>query len=405
MPFPAREPSELREHLHPAGRAPGRPAQSHEAPDLASVARDAARGSRFLTGERAHALQGAVGNHVVQRLFARGPRRSGGTPAEEGLPTGLRAGIEGLSGLSMDDVRVHYNSAEPSKVDAAAYTAHTDIHVAPGEERHLAHEAWHVVQQKQGRVREGTRVGGVPINTDHSLEHEADRMGERAGRLGVRAAREAPAPARSAAPSATPVRQLWATWKTGTDSEVKTSAPLEALVREAKLEHADAKEIKLAKGGGRLFWNVTMTTMQQYRTLVDNVEFYTAVTKAKADNILKRGKSLTRSSTLSKYFTSNVSDFMSSGYLYFGTTPEVPRIYATNSGMLGDDWVMLKFTMPEGALMQADPEWPQGVRAEIDVPSDRCQLYEDHTNRKEHVAQEKIAKREAILAARARDEL
>jgi hypothetical protein len=25
-----------------------------------------------------------------------------------------------------------------------------DIHIGPGQEKHLAHEAWHTVQQKQG---------------------------------------------------------------------------------------------------------------------------------------------------------------------------------------------------------------------------------------------------------------
>ncbi|HAP61901.1 MAG TPA: hypothetical protein DCR93_21180, partial [Cytophagales bacterium] len=29
----------------------------------------------------------------------------------------------------------------------------TDIHLAPGQQKHLPHEAWHVVQQKQGRVK------------------------------------------------------------------------------------------------------------------------------------------------------------------------------------------------------------------------------------------------------------
>ncbi|HCC51392.1 MAG TPA: hypothetical protein DEQ30_04490, partial [Porphyromonadaceae bacterium] len=69
-----------------------------------------------------------------------------------GLPDDLKTGIENLSGYSMDDVRVHYNSGKPAQLQALAYTQGTDIHVAPGQEKHLPHEAWHVVQQKQGRV-------------------------------------------------------------------------------------------------------------------------------------------------------------------------------------------------------------------------------------------------------------
>ncbi|WP_262708163.1 hypothetical protein [Mucilaginibacter gilvus] len=32
------------------------------------------------------------------------------------LPDGLKAGIEQLSGISMDKVKVHYNSARPSNL-------------------------------------------------------------------------------------------------------------------------------------------------------------------------------------------------------------------------------------------------------------------------------------------------
>ena len=96
------------------------------------------------------------------------------------MPDNLKAGIEHLSGFSMDDVRVHYNSDKPAAVQALAYTQGTDIHVAPGEERHLPHEAWHVAQQMAGRVEPTTEVGGLPVNDSAELEHEADVMGARA---------------------------------------------------------------------------------------------------------------------------------------------------------------------------------------------------------------------------------
>src|SRR5687767_11322353 len=70
-----------------------------------------------------------------------------------GLPDNLKAGVEALSGYSMDDVKVHFNSDKPTQLQALAYAQGTDIHIAPGQEKHLPHEAWHVVQQKQGRVQ------------------------------------------------------------------------------------------------------------------------------------------------------------------------------------------------------------------------------------------------------------
>ena len=99
---------------------------------------------------------------------------------ETGMPDNLKAGIESLSGFSMDDVRVHYNSSKPATVQALAYTQGTDIHVAPGQEKHLPHEAWHVAQQMAGRVSPTTNINGMPVNDNAGLEHEADVMGERA---------------------------------------------------------------------------------------------------------------------------------------------------------------------------------------------------------------------------------
>ncbi len=98
-----------------------------------------------------------------------------------GLPDNLKSGIENLSGMSMDGVKVHYNSSEPAQLNAHAYAQGTDIHVAPGQEQHLPHEAWHIVQQAQGRVKPTMQMkDGVPVNDDTGLEHEADVMGSKA---------------------------------------------------------------------------------------------------------------------------------------------------------------------------------------------------------------------------------
>ncbi|GAL87493.1 oxidoreductase, aldo/keto reductase family [Sporocytophaga myxococcoides] len=98
-----------------------------------------------------------------------------------GLPDDLKSGVENLSGISMNDVKVHYNSDKPEQLQAQAYAQGTDIHVASGQEKHLPHEAWHVVQQKQGRVQPTLQMKEkVSINDDEGLEHEADVMGEKA---------------------------------------------------------------------------------------------------------------------------------------------------------------------------------------------------------------------------------
>ena len=114
-----------------------------------------------------------MANNAAQRAEA--PR-----PNNTGMPDNLKSGIESLSGFSMDSVRVHYNSSKPATVQALAYTQGTDIHVAPGQEKHLPHEAWHVAQQMAGRVSPTTNINGMAVNDNAALEHEADVMGEKA---------------------------------------------------------------------------------------------------------------------------------------------------------------------------------------------------------------------------------
>jgi hypothetical protein len=103
----------------------------------------------------------------------------------DGLPGALKAGVETLSGHALDDVRVHYNSARPTQIQALAFAQGSDIHLGVGQERHLPHEAWHVVQQKQGRVPATLQAKGLPLNDSPALEREADVMGDRAVSLGA----------------------------------------------------------------------------------------------------------------------------------------------------------------------------------------------------------------------------
>lgn len=114
-------------------------------------------------------------NDIIQQKPVTSPRLN-----NTGLPDDLKNGVESLSGYSLDDVRVHYNSSKPATVQALAYTQGTEIHVAPGQEHTLPHEAWHVTQQMAGRVSPTTTVSDMPINDNDSLEHEADIMGEKA---------------------------------------------------------------------------------------------------------------------------------------------------------------------------------------------------------------------------------
>jgi hypothetical protein len=103
-----------------------------------------------------------------------------------GLPDNLKSGIENLSGFSMDDVKVHYHSDKPAQLQALAYAQGSDIHIGPGQEKHLPHEAWHLVQQRQGRVQPTMQMKqGLAVNDAIVLENEADVMGGKALQIKV----------------------------------------------------------------------------------------------------------------------------------------------------------------------------------------------------------------------------
>ncbi len=147
------------------------PAQKKDSPTAASILDISSQGDSLQR-------KADMVNNAAQRAEASQPNNTG-------LPDNLKSGIESLSGFSMDDVRVHYNSSKPATVQALAYTQGTDIHVAPGQEKHLPHEAWHVAQQMAGRVSPTTNINGMPVNDNAGLEHEADVMGEKAVQMKV----------------------------------------------------------------------------------------------------------------------------------------------------------------------------------------------------------------------------
>jgi hypothetical protein len=152
-------------------------------PDRASAARRTStnappqRGASQRARGLVSALQRSIGNRAVGQLVEQYATRN-----RTGLPDQVKSGVEQLSGMSLDDVRVHYNSPRPAEVQAHAYTQGSDIYVAPGREQHVAHEAWHVVQQARGGVSPTLQAAGFDINDDPALEREAEVMGASAWR-------------------------------------------------------------------------------------------------------------------------------------------------------------------------------------------------------------------------------
>lgn len=134
-------------------------------------------GLAFNSPQAEHALQLQA---MADDFTGRQEQPSKQVENKSSLPDNLKTGVEQLSGFAMDDVTVHYDSSKPAQLQAHAYAQGSNIHLGPGQEKHLPHEAWHVVQQKQGRVRPTMQMKSIGINDDMSLEREADQMGDKA---------------------------------------------------------------------------------------------------------------------------------------------------------------------------------------------------------------------------------
>jgi hypothetical protein len=197
------------------------PGQRHEELETRPEVR-AEQGYRAALNRRpALAAQSEAGAHLAGRASP-GPQpvQRAAAPNRTGLPDRLKSGAEALSGISLDGVKVHYNSSKPAQLNAHAYAQGDDVHVAPGQERHLPHEAWHLVQQKQGRVRPTLEMkDGARINDDEGLEHEADVMGRRA----AEGAAQAPRPGAGSGPAAADTqaiqRMILPVWNKKQDKE------------------------------------------------------------------------------------------------------------------------------------------------------------------------------------------
>lgn len=95
-----------------------------------------------------------------------------------GIPEQMKKKMEQNNRVLLDDVKVHYNSDKPKKLDALAYTKGNNIYLGVGQEHYLSHELGHVVQQKIGTVYADTQhKSGERLNTNVELERQADQIG------------------------------------------------------------------------------------------------------------------------------------------------------------------------------------------------------------------------------------
>ena len=306
---------------------------------------------------------------TVQRFSGEATLQNGQRENKTGLPDNLKTGIENLSGMSMDDVKVHYNSSKPSQLDAFAYTQGADIHVAPGQERHLPHEAWHVVQQKQGRVKPSVQFKGIKANVDFLLEKEANIMGAKANDIGNIMSR-LPSTSQTEQSSqllgrpprilqratGNPVRQFGnggTVINKGTEDEIIAR---DKLVRDGIVtDDNEILDVEVARNfiKNKISKDVVETVtrkVKQYYINDTNHFFYTATSDEAAEKILQHGLDPNFGG---KRDPKSITGWNSRGYVYFTMEASTARAYGKN--VIGS-YTLLKFTLPRRHPVTLDPE-------------------------------------------------
>ncbi len=195
-------------------------------------------------------------------------------PNRTGMPDRLKSGIESLSGMDMSDVRVHANSELPARLDALAYTQGNQIYLGPGEEKHLPHEAWHVVQQKQGRVRATRQMKGVGVNDDLGLEGEANVLARRIDHL---------EPFANSRQASFPVAFVPASCIQLAKKRIQINDPNDERGKEMAMLIAEAKEIRArSKDDAYLSWISDMRSLSE--------TFYNATSEGAPNEVIMRLK-------------------------------------------------------------------------------------------------------------------
>lgn len=316
----------------------------------------AARSSARQAGPDASRSAGASG----RALAAPGPlpavvqRQAGGA----GLPAPLRLGLEQLSGLDLSGVQVRRQSAEPARLGALAFTRGDHIHLSPGQEHHLPHEAWHVVQQRQGRVQARGQVAGLPLNDDPALEREAEQMGAQALQL-------ARAPGAAGAGKALPAPQQ------GRGGPLqRLAAPGGGVVQRAVgFEFETGDRIQQRKLGG-LYWGelpkakVVMNCGNDVKLTADRNSAGHSVVEMVLDPPVDEANGA--------QFAQAITTFTTVGNALAGLAAHVPVTLDQVAALNGPRDVRI---VPSGGLLRGNPQMTLGVRF------DRLASFFEHAGR------------------------
>ena len=147
-------------------------------------------GAHFLPQKKKKVTQGFIQTYGSGNAFKVDPGRLNLNNTGVPLPNNVLKKMESVFNENFAGVRIHTGGYQAESVGALAFTTGNDIYFAQGQynpnsihgQRLIGHELTHVVQQRNGRVK-NPFGSGVAVVNDLGLEAEAERMGLRTAAL------------------------------------------------------------------------------------------------------------------------------------------------------------------------------------------------------------------------------
>lgn len=104
-------------------------------------------------------------------------------PNLTGIPLRIKNAWEAATGVYFGDVRLHYNSSLPEKLNCEAFAKGDHIYFRTGQQDKLNHELGHLWQQKIQMIPSTKTIRGQLVNDDPKLEEAADRKAAEVSRF------------------------------------------------------------------------------------------------------------------------------------------------------------------------------------------------------------------------------
>ena len=289
----------------------------------------------------------------------------------QSLDANLRQSMGQAMGADFSGVKVHTDSQSDQlnkSIQAKAFTTGQDLFFRQGAyepssrsgQELIAHELTHVVQQNGGAV-----------------QRQAEKQIAQLGKSEIHPLQDSPSEKNGAEDLIQ--RLKWSEVYSGKSKEVGISDKQmpEGVEEVTGVDATKDRNVwagQTKKGRSGFLWHKESTleiqydiySMQQYKIIDPEAVFYTAVRESAVKPIKKYGIDPNFGNAEKP---DGATEYNVRGFNYFGKDKKIPQLYGSYLEPL--PWTILSFKLPEGTLIERDPEIPNGLRTTYHIkPAD-----------------------------------